>query len=83
MTMDFIFADMDSAAMEYLEELRQERGWTLDSLAKKCGISPSTLRSARKRGSHLSLSSVKSLCDAFGIPMSEFVETVEKRAPFL
>jgi len=79
MTMDLIIADMDSVALEYLEELRQERGWTMDGLAKKCGISPSTLRSARKRNSHLSLSSVKSLCDAFGIPMTEFIETVEKR----
>ncbi len=52
----------------------EARGWSLPELARRSGLSLSTLRSARKRGSRISLGNLKCICDAFGMSLGEFVE---------
>ena len=43
-------------------------------LARRSGLSLSTLRSARKRGSRICLENLKRICDAFGMSLGEFVD---------
>ncbi len=66
--------DVDLCAMARIGELMEARGWSLPELARRSGLSLSTLRSARKRGSRISLGNLKCICDAFGMSLGEFVE---------
>jgi len=70
--------DLDLDAMERIRGMLEARGWSLPELSRRSGISLSTLRSARKRGSRFSLGSLKSICDAFGVTLAEFVAELEK-----
>ena len=70
--------DLDLDAMARIDALLEARGWSLPELSRRSGISLSTLRSARKRGSRLCLGSLKCICDAFGVTMAEFVSELEK-----
>ena len=64
--------------MARIDGMLEARGWSLPELSRRSGISLSTLRSARKRGSRFSLRSLKSICDAFGVTLAEFVAELEK-----
>ena len=70
--------DLDLDAMARIDALLAARGWSLPELSRRSGISLSTLRSARKRGSRLCLGNLKCICDAFGVTMAEFVSELEK-----
>ncbi len=70
--------DLDLDAMERIRGMLEARGWSLPELSRRSGICLSTLRSARKRGSRLCLSSLKCICDAFGVTLAEFVAELEK-----
>ena len=70
--------DLDLDAAARIEGMLEARGWSLPELSRRSGISLSTLRSARKRGSRISLGSLKSICDAFGVTLAEFVAELEK-----
>ena len=70
--------DLDLDAAARIEGMLEARGWSLPELSRRSGISLSTLRSSRKRGSRLCLSSLKCICGAFGITLSEFVAELEK-----
>ncbi len=71
--------DLDLDAAARIEGMLAERGWSLPELSRRSGISLSTLRSSRKRGSRICLGSLKCICDALGITMAEFVAELEKR----
>lgn len=61
--------------MEVHERLRQimnERGWTEYRLSKKCGLSESTLANIFKRNTMPSISTLESICEGFGITLSQF-----------
>ena len=68
--------DLDLRALARIGELMEARGWSLPELARRSGLSLSTLRSARKRGSRVSLENLKCLCDAFGLGLGEFVDSL-------
>lgn len=70
--------DLDLYASERIQGMLEARGWSLPELSRRSGISLSTLRSARKRGSRICLGSLKCICDAFGVTMAEFVAELEK-----
>ena len=70
--------DLDLDAAARIERMLEARGWSLPELSRRSGISLSTLRSARKRGSRICLGSLKSICDAFGVTMAEFVAELER-----
>ena len=47
-------------AKEKIQQLMRERGWTIYELAKRSGLSPTTIPS------------LEAMCRAFGITMSQF-----------
>ncbi len=71
--------DLDLNAAAQIEGMLVQRGWSLPELSRRSGISLSTLRSARKRGSRICLGSLKCICDALGVSMAEFVAELEKQ----
>ncbi len=63
-----------------LRQLMQERGWSEYRLAKECGLSESTLANIFRRNTLPSISTLESICNGFGITLSQFFtenETVE------
>ncbi len=55
-----------------LRQLMAERGWTAYRLAKESGLSESTLANIFKRNTVPSISTLKSVCSAFGISLAQF-----------
>lgn len=55
-----------------IRELRQRRGWTLEELASKCGLSVSFLSQVERGLSSLSLSSLQAICKALDVPLTHF-----------
>ena len=61
--------------MDVLERLRgllDERGWTEYRLAKECGLSESTIANIFRRNSVPSITTLESICNGFGITLSQF-----------
>ena len=61
--------------MDVLESLRgllDERGWTEYRLAKECGLSESTIANIFRRNSVPSITTLESICNGFGITLSQF-----------
>lgn len=57
-----------------IQELREERWWTNYQLAKKAGLSQSTMTSAVLRSNTPSVQTIQKCCVAFGITMAEFFD---------
>ena len=55
-----------------LRQLMAERGWTAYRLAKESGLSESTLANIFKRNTVPSISTLESVCSAFGISLAQF-----------
>ena len=53
-------------------ELCNERGWSMYTLALEAGITQSTLNSMIQRGTPPKIETLKCICDAFGITLSQF-----------
>ena len=70
--------DLDLDALARIEGMLEDRGWSLPELSRRSGLSLSTLRSWRMRGSRICLGSLKCICDAFGVTMAEFVAELER-----
>lgn len=61
-----------------LRQLMAERGWTAYRLAKESGLSESTLANIFKRNTVPSISTLESVCSAFGISLAQFFAESEK-----
>jgi len=55
-----------------IRELRQRRGWTLEELSSRSGLSVSFLSQVERGLSSLSISSLQAICEALGIPLTYF-----------
>ena len=55
-----------------LRKLMKEREWTEYRLSKECGLSESTLANIFRRNTVPSISTLKTICAAFGISLSQF-----------
>lgn len=55
-----------------IDELMKERGWSDYKLAIKSGISSSTIANMHRRNTVPSISTLESICSAFGITLSQF-----------
>ena len=55
-----------------IQQLAQERNLSMNSLAKVCGINPSTLAVGRKRGGEYSLDTIRRICNGLGLTLGEF-----------
>ena len=59
-------------AKEKIQQLMRERGWTIYELAKRSGLSPTTISNMYRRNAQPTIPSLEAMCRAFGITMSQF-----------
>ena len=57
---------------ERLRQLLNERGWSEYKLAKRCGLSESTVANIFRRNTVPSIAILETICSGFGITMSQF-----------
>lgn len=55
-----------------IRELMKERNWSDYRLGKEADLSPSTIANMFNRNNSPSLATLESICDAFGISLSQF-----------
>lgn len=67
-------ADIAVAVARTLQALRTERGWSLDQLAVRSGVSKGVLVAVEQGRSNPSLGTLARISDAFGIPVTRLVE---------
>lgn len=61
-----------------INQLRKSRNWSIYKLSEESGITQSTLSNMFSRKTMPSISTLKQLCDAFGISLSEFFDYESK-----
>jgi transcriptional regulator with XRE-family HTH domain len=69
-----------AAVARTLQALRTERGWSLDQLAVRSGVSKGVLVALEQGRSNPSLGTLVRVSDAFGIPVTRLVETTDEPA---
>lgn len=55
-----------------IDILRRERGWSINYLATEAMLTQSTVNNIFNRRNEPKLSTLRAICDAFGITLSEF-----------
>lgn len=60
---------------ERIQGLMKTRGWSCYRLAKEAGLSISTISNMLERNTLPTLSTLETICDAFGITLKEFFST--------
>lgn len=58
--------------IDRINELRNERGWSINYLAMEAMLTQSTLNNIFSRHSEPKISTLRAICDAFGITLAEF-----------
>jgi len=66
--------DIAGEVARTLQALRAERGWSLDQLATRSGVSKGVLVSIEQGRSNPNLATLARLSDAFGVPVTRLVE---------
>lgn len=69
-------SDLDGTVRMRIRSLRQARGWSLDSLAGRAFLSPSTLSRIETGHRRISLDQLTALARALGTSLDQLVETV-------
>ncbi len=67
-------ADIPAALARTLQALRAERGWSLDQLAARSGVSKGVLVSLEQGRGNPSLGTLARVGDTFGVPLTRLVE---------
>jgi transcriptional regulator with XRE-family HTH domain len=67
-------SDLAGAVASTLQALRTERGWSLDQLAARSGVSKGVLVAIEQGRSNPNLATLARLGDAFGVPVTRLVE---------
>jgi transcriptional regulator with XRE-family HTH domain len=75
--------DLDSRLAARLARLRSERGWSLDSLAERSGVSRATLSRLERGETSPTANLLGRLCTAYGRTMSRLLAETEAEAPQL
>jgi transcriptional regulator with XRE-family HTH domain len=70
--------DLAGAVARTLQALRAERGWSLDQLARRCGVSKGVLVAVEQGRSNPSLGTLARIGDAFGVPVTRLVEVSDQ-----
>ena len=63
--------------LEKIELLRKEKGWSINYLAMESGLTQSTLNNLYVRHTEPKISTLRSICNAFGITLSDFFKEEE------
>ena len=69
---------LTGAVARTLQALRTERGWSLDQLAARSGVSKGVLVALEQGRSNPSLGTLARVGDAFGVPVTRLVEVDEE-----
>jgi transcriptional regulator with XRE-family HTH domain len=67
-------ADITGAVARTVQALRTERGWSLDQLAARSGVSKGVLVAVEQARSNPNLATLAKISDAFGVPVTRLVE---------
>jgi transcriptional regulator with XRE-family HTH domain len=67
-------ADITGAVARTVQALRTERGWSLDQLAARSGVSKGVLVAVEQARSNPNLATLVRISDAFGVPVTRLVE---------
>lgn len=65
--------------LEKIEKLRLERGWSVNYLALEAMLTQSTLNNLYSRNAEPKISTLRAICGAFGISLSEFFTDCEDK----
>jgi transcriptional regulator with XRE-family HTH domain len=63
-----------------MQSLRTERGWSLDQLALRSGVSKGVLVATEQGRSNPSLATLARIGDAFGVPVTQLIDTSDEPA---
>ena len=63
--------------LEKIEQLRNEKGWSINYLAMESGLTQSTLNNLYSRKAEPKISTLRAICGAFGITLSDFFKEEE------
>lgn len=66
--------ELDDVVRQRIRGLRLAKGWTLDSLASRCGMSPSTLSRIETGGRRVALDQIVAIARALGTTVDQLVE---------
>lgn len=58
--------------LQKIEAMRMQKGWSIYTMAKECGLDQSTISAWYHKGRKPSVESLEKLCEGFGITMSRF-----------
>ena len=58
--------------LKRIDELRKERGWSINYLAMEAELTQSTLNNLYARNTEPKLSTLRAICNAFGITLYDF-----------
>ena len=72
---------LTSRLADRLNELRRERGWSLDDLAARSGVSRATLSRMEKADVSPTADQLGRLCAAYAMPASRLLAMAEERFP--
>jgi transcriptional regulator with XRE-family HTH domain len=73
-------ADIAGALARTVAALRAERGWSLDALAGRSGVSKGVLVAVEQGRSNPNLATLARIGDAFGVPVTRLLEGGEESA---
>ncbi len=73
-------ADISGALARTVAALRAERGWSLDALAGRSGVSKGVLVAVEQGRSNPNLATLARIGDAFGVPVTRLLEGAEESA---
>lgn len=64
--------------LEKINELRKERGWSINYLAMEAMLTQSTVNNLFLRKTEPKLSTLTAICGAFGITLAEFFSDLQE-----
>ena len=64
-------------ALERLQKILNDRGWSMYRLSKECGLSESTIANIYRRNAAPSIPTLETICKGFGITLSQFFADAE------
>jgi transcriptional regulator with XRE-family HTH domain len=73
-------AGLSGALARTVAALRAERGWSLDNLAGRSGVSKGVLVAVEQGRSNPNLASLARIADAFGVPVTRLLEGADESA---
>jgi transcriptional regulator with XRE-family HTH domain len=71
---------LTGALARILQSLRAERGWSLDHLASRSGVSKGVLVALEQGRSNPNLATLARIADAFGVPLTRLVDVSDEPA---